>query len=494
MAITKLWSRRADSSHSSGSIVSDTIDYACNQDKTKNISYTLIDSDFIDDAEAVSSVLRYAVNENKTTLKKDEFNQIEEVLVSGINCRADKADEEFMQVKEFWNKTDKNLLWHGTQSFKPGEIDPKTAHEIGMKLAQKMWGDKYQIVVTTHCDKEHIHNHFVVNSVSFIDGKKYHYSNSEIYRLRNESDKLCVDYGLSVIKNPKDRGSSYYEWLNSDNKKTVRALIKEDIDLAIENSLTLREVFLFLERNLGYEVKTTGKYITLKPPGKEKSFRLNNLDNNRRNSNKPNRYTEEAIVERLKGKESVNSQPYNKQFKPTYKSYHTKMKYNCFDALDFIFAGTSIRGLYWHYFYMLKNMNLIKTKYPQHHFEIRREAQRKIQAYSKQIQFISKNKINSFDDLNSCENEFKEKLSELEAKRAELRYNLRFSEDVDKQNEITKEIAQLNLKITGLRTDYKLCRDIKSNSEYINSKLEKLNNEKENQDERKYNLWQQKMQ
>ena len=494
MAVTKLWSRRADSSHSSGSIVSDTIDYACNPDKTKNISYTLIDSDFIEDADAVSSVLRYAVNEKKTTLKKDEFNQIEEVLVSGLNCRVETADEEFMRIKEYWNKTDKNLLWHGTQSFKPGEVDPRTAHEIGMKLAQKMWGDKFQVVVTTHCDREHIHNHFVVNSVSYTDGKKYHYSNSEIYRLRNESDKLCAEYGLSVIDKPKDRGASYYEWLNGDNKKTVRTLIKEDLDLAIENSSTLRGVFLFLEKNLGYEINMRGKYITLKPPGKEKSFRLNNLDKNRKNPNKPNRYTEEAIIERLKGKNISSIQVESKQFKPTYKSYHTNMKYNCFDALEFIFAGTSIRGLYWHYFYMMKNMNLIKTKYPQTHFAVRKEAQRKIQAYSKQIQFISKNKINSFEDLKLCEKELKDKLSELETKRADLRYSLRFSEDVVKQNDIAIRISQLNSDIVKVRIDYKLCRDIQSNSEHLNSELKQLKNDKENQEERKYNLWQQKMQ
>lgn len=497
MAITKLWSRRADGIHSSRSIIEETIDYVCNDDKTKNISYTLVDSEFIEDEETITSVLKYVVNEKKTTLKMDELVQIEELLVSGINCRAETADDEFMRVKEFWNKTDKNLLWHGVQSFKPGEIDPQTAHEIGRKLAQRMWGDKYQVVVTTHCDREHIHNHFVFNSVSYIDGKKYHYDNAEIYHLRRESDKLCIDYGLSVIKDPKDRGASYYDWLNSGSKKTVRALIKDDIDLAIENSTTLREVFSFLENNLGYEINTRGKYITLKPPGKERAFRLNNLDKNRKNTNKPNLYTEEAIIARLNGKLQKAQPVLEQQYKPTFKSYHTKMKNNCFDAvdtLDFVFSGTSIRGAYWRYFYFLKNMNLIKTKYPTTHFAVRKEAQRKINQYSAEIRFLNKNKFSSLDELIRCEELLKDKLDMLETKREDLRYSLRFSDDVEKQNELSYQIAQINSEIAELRADRKICRDIISKSEKVNSDLESLKKDKRDANERNDDLWQQRMQ
>ena len=497
MAITKLWSRRADGEHSSGGIVSDTIDYVCNPDKTKDISYTLVDSEFIEDEEAISSVLKYVVNEKKTTLKMDELVQIEEVLVSGLNCRVETADDEFMQVKEYWNKTDKNLLWHGVQSFKPGEVDPQMAHEIGRKLAQKMWGDKYQVVVTTHCDKNHIHNHFVFNSVSYIDGKKYHYDNAEIYRFRRESDKLCIDYGLSVIKDPKDRGMSYYDWLNSGGKKTVRSLIKDDIDLAIANSSTLREVFAFLENNLGYEINTRGKYITLKPPGKDRAFRLDNLDKSRKNTNKPNQYTEEAIIARLNGKMKKPHLIYEQQYKPTYKTYHTKMKNNCFDAvdaLDFIFSGTSVRGAYWHYYYLLKNINLFKTKYPTTHFTVREEAQRKINQYSAEIRFLSKNKIGSLEELLKCEELLKDKLNTLESQRAECRYNLRFSDDVKKQNELSEKIAQINSEIAELRTDRKVCRDIISKSEKVNSDLESLKNDRRDARERNDDLWQQKTQ
>lgn len=496
MAVTKLWSRRSEEGHSSGSIISGTIDYACNKDKTKNITYTMVDSDFVEDEETVNQILKYVVNEKKTTLKEGEYAEIEEVLVSSINCQAETADHEFMQVKEFWNKTDKNLLWHGVQSFEPGEIDPATAHEIGMKLAKRMWGDKYQIIVTTHCDKKHIHNHFVFNSVSFVDGKKYNYSNSEIYHFRNESDRLCREYGLSVIENPRGKGMSYYEYLNGSNKKTVRGLIKEDIDLAIANCSTLREVFAFLETQLGYEVNTHRKYITLKPPGKERTFRLDNLDRNRRNPNQVNHYTEEAIIQRLQNKDKhIISIPNN--VRPTYKKYHTGVKNNCMDydtILDAVFSGTTIRSTYWHYVYMLKHINQNKTKYPTAHFTMRREAQKKIRTYSEHIQFFCRNRIQTAEALMTYFAEITEKVGQLETRRSELRTQLRYTEDVLEQNSIADEISKLNMQIANLRREQRLCKEIVSNEKKFQKQIEEMDRDSKKQNERNDYQWQQKMQ
>lgn len=494
MAVTKLWSRRSENGgHSAGSIISETIDYTCNPDKTKHITYTMVDEDFIDNNETISNVIKYVVNEDKTKLKESEYAKIEEILVSSINCRTKTADEEFLQVKEFWNKTDKNLLWHGVQSFEPGEIDPITAHEIGMRLAERMWGNKYQIIVTTHCDKSHIHNHFAFNSVSFIDGKKYNYSNSEIYRLRNESDKLCREYGLSVIENPKGKGMNYYEYLNGSNKKTVRGLIKEDIDLAILNSNTLMEVFAFLEKELGYEINLRRKYITLKPPGKEQTFRLDNLDKNRRNPNAINNYTEEAIVRRLHNKDM---KPSSYNLHPSYKKYHTRVKNNCLDYADLLdkaFAGTSIRSIYWHYYYLLNNVNKNKTKYPNTHFKMRQEAQKRINNYSEHIKFFCRTKISSADELISYMENLNEEISLSKTKLSDLKFELRYADNIEQQNLIIIKISNLNQSIAKLRQEQKTCKDILSNEEKFKKQIAESENDKASQNERNDIKWQQKM-
>lgn len=497
MAVTKLWSRRADGVHSSESIVGGTIGYACNKDKTKNITYTMVDSEFLKVDEILSNVLRYVVNDEKTVLKEGEFVKLEEVLVSGINCQVENADNEFMQVKEYWNKTDKNLLWHGVQSFTPGEITPAEAHEIGIKLANRMWGDKYQIVVTTHCDKKHIHNHFVFNSVSYVDGKKYNYSNSEIYRFRNESDRLCKEYGLSIINDTNGRGVSYYEWLNSGNKKTVRSLIKEDIDLAIEKSNSLREVFSYLENNLGYEVNTRGKYITLRPPGSKVAFRLHNIDRNKRNPQMPNNYTEEAIIRRLQNK-NLNYNNFLPK-KKTFKNYHRPMLNSHFDTFDFVdafFSGSTIRGLYWKYYYLLSNMEELKTQYPKSHYLIRKEAQKNISNYSKRIAFLSRTKIDSIQSLIEYKELGNKKVKELSNKRESLRYKLRLCQNVEEQEQIIKNIAIINSQITSLRKDINLCKSIENSSERIKEELKQFETEENSkQYERKeQSQWQQKTQ
>ena len=117
------------------------------------------------------------------------------------------------------------VAYHGYQSFAPGEVNPQTAHEIGLKLAQKLWGNGYQVIVATHLDQEsHIHNHFVVNTVSFKDGKRYHRTEKDYYDMQKESDRLCREYGLSVIENPQRGKSKHYgEWkAEQDSRPTWR--------------------------------------------------------------------------------------------------------------------------------------------------------------------------------------------------------------------------------------------------------------------------------
>lgn len=207
MATTSLW-------HIKGSL-KNLIDYVENPDKTVSDKSM---NDFF-------QVFSYVRNPEKT--EREQY-------VSAINCLKETALQQMILTKKQYAKTDKYIAWHGYQSFKPGEITPEKCHEIGVRLAQKMWGDKYQIIVSTHLDQEHLHNHFCFNSVSFLDGKKYNYSKSEQQRLRDTSDKLCREYGLSVIDRPKKAPSRPLYLDEKSGKPTRYNTYREDIWEALE--------------------------------------------------------------------------------------------------------------------------------------------------------------------------------------------------------------------------------------------------------------------
>lgn len=116
-------------------------------------------------------------------------------------------------TKQRYGKEDGYIAWHGYQSFKPGEVTPEQCHALGVELARQMWGDRFQGIVTTHLDKEHLHNHFCINSVSFKDGGKYNFSKKELKRLRDTSDRLCREHGLSVVEHPR-KAPSRQVWLD----------------------------------------------------------------------------------------------------------------------------------------------------------------------------------------------------------------------------------------------------------------------------------------
>ena len=143
-----------------------------------------------------------------------------------------------LAVKRRFGKEDGTAAYHGYQSFAPGEATPEMAHEIGIKLAERLWGNKYQVIVATHLDREnHLHNHFVVNTVSFIDGIKYYRSAKEYHDMQNESDKLCREYGLSVIEEPRGTSKHYGEWrAEQEQRPTWRGIIRAEVDEVIRQS------------------------------------------------------------------------------------------------------------------------------------------------------------------------------------------------------------------------------------------------------------------
>jgi hypothetical protein len=209
----------------------------------------------------LATILTYCKQEKKTM-----FNGRK--LVTGVNCVAEGAFNEMMNTKIQYNKTDGRMYYHLFQSFHPNEkLTPETAHEIALKLAEHFKG--FEVLVATHSDREHIHSHFIVNSVNAETGKKYHPDKDEIKRIRDYSDKLCREYGLSVIepKPKKIKDMSAREYRSADKGQSWKLQLAMTIDEAMKFAVS-KEHFISLMENEGYEVKwiDTRKNITYTTP------------------------------------------------------------------------------------------------------------------------------------------------------------------------------------------------------------------------------------
>lgn len=251
MATTSIWKVKGR--------VDKVIRYAENPEKT---SFESPDRDF---PGGLEDAIGYAAQPSKTDGRR---------LVSGLGCLPETAAEEMRATKRQYGKTGGIVAFHGYQSFAPGETDPQTAHEMGVALAAELWADRFEVVVATHVDREHLHNHFVINSVSYADGRRFHRDASCYRRMREASDRLCAERGLSVIEGGAPGAARHYsEWADERaGKPTWRSLVKADVDDAVAHAATERQFWANLAA-LGYEVKR-GKDISVRPPGKERFVRL----------------------------------------------------------------------------------------------------------------------------------------------------------------------------------------------------------------------------
>ena len=237
----------------------------------------------------LNKAIAYICNPGKTD---------ETLLVSSFGCSAETADIEFSWTRRHAIDKGTNLGRHLIQAFSPGEVTPKQAHEIGMKLANEVLGGKYEFVLTTHIDKGHIHNHIIFNSVSFVDYRKYHSNKQSYHFIRRTSDRLCKEYGLSVIVPGQDKGKRYIEHTTEKAGTSYKAKLKTVIDRLIPQVSDFEELLKRLEAE-GYEIKR-GKYISCKATGQERFTRLKTLGVD---------YTEEALAARIAGQSRPSRQP-----------------------------------------------------------------------------------------------------------------------------------------------------------------------------------------
>ena len=254
MAVTAIWDIKGRFDR--------VIDYAVNPEKTIATS-----SQGMAALHAIDDVIEYTVDEMKT----EECR-----FVTGVNVDVEDAKRQFKNTKVHYEKTGGILAFHAYQSFAPGEVDALTAHKIGKELAKRLWND-YEVIVATHCNTGCYHNHFVINSVSVKTGKKYN-DCKETYRLmREESDRLCKEYGLSVIEHPYDKGMNYAEWRAEQNgQPTLRGVIRQAIDTAVRGSNTKAKFFDAMDQ-MGFVIDRSGKYPKIKQVGNERFVRFKSL-------------------------------------------------------------------------------------------------------------------------------------------------------------------------------------------------------------------------
>lgn len=454
MAVTSIWSVKG--------WLGKVVIYIENPNKTTNPA-CFQKADVTDgQIHGLSDVIAYAASPDKTTAAlHDEHLEIMHQFVSGINCMPATAREEMLAVKRRFGKEEGVVAYHGYQSFAPGEADPRTAHEIGMKLAARLWGDHYQVVVATHLDKEnHLHNHFVVNTVSFVDGIKYHRTKKDYHDMQTTSDDLCREYGLSVIENPQ-RGKSrqYGEWrAEQEQRPTWRGLIRTDIDEAIRQSMTERQFFENLRKN-GYEVKI-GKDISVRPPGKERFVRL------MRNFGED--YSMEEIRRRILRQTSPglpSSFPL-----PEKPAVHCRFKGD-FNATRKI---TGFRALYFYYCYKL---GIFPKERPQNrarlHFLLREDLL-KLNNISQEVRLLVRNRIDTAGQLSSYQQGLEVQIERISSQRKSL-YKAQRTQAVKKNPEqaaeIRERIAVFSKQLQSLRRQVHLCEDIAARSGTIREKL-----------------------
>jgi hypothetical protein len=395
--------------------------------------------------QGLEDVIEYASRSEATVMKK---------FVTGINCLPEEARDQMLLTKRLYTKQGGRVAFHGYQSFAPGEVTPEVAHEIGVRLAEKLWGDDFEVIVATHLDKDnHIHSHFVLNSVAFTDGHRFHNGKDDYRRMRAESDRLCREYGLSVIEKPVPGKSKHYaEWEAERNgKSTWRGIIKTDVDNAIRASMTDTQFFNAL-KEMGYEIKM-GKDISVRPPGKERFFRLAR--------NFGDGYTLEAIRRRiLRQQRPYRRRPQN----PAYKRYGSILRLVRRRKVG------GLMGLYLHYQYLLGNLPKRRGSPRRKSFALKEDLA-KLDMISAETKLLFRNHIETDEQLFSYHDALTAEIERLTGERTVLYQKLKRRGNAKHAEEIKAEAKAITAKLKPLRLEAGYCMDIARRSGVMRSTI-----------------------
>ena len=434
MAVTKIWKimGRAES----------PLKYIDDPSKTEN-PFTE------EERQALTDVIQYAANEKKTEKR---------FFTTGINCSSYCARDQFATAKKRFGKEDGIVAFHAYQSFAKGETTPEEAHEIGVQLAKTLWGDRFQVLVATHLNTDCLHNHFVINSVSFRDGKRFHDCRDTYRELREASDRICAEHGLSVIMEPQGRRVPMYLYkMEQAGMPTRYNVARQAIDESIRMSVNLQEFKAEMKaRHYVFRFDETRKYWTVTPPGWEKPIRTHKLGPD---------YTKERLLERIYEKDVSEERAI--QVKHVPNGYRLRRRF------DRIWERSGLEKLYLRYCYELGYL----PKYTQNPGKLEylmKEELLKCEKYSDEAKLLAKNRISTNEDLSSFRESLISRIKETEEARNELRAKAKRLIPEKEKEEIRKKVKELTGVIKTCRAEIKLCDDIEKRSPVVEKNLEEV--------------------
>ena len=369
-------------------------------------------------------------------------------LVSSINCGVETAYEEMALIKKFYQKEDGILGYHIIQSFDGFETSPENANRIGRKLAEEMWGDKYQIIICTHLNKENVHNHIILNSVSFVDGKKYHNSDVNIAFTREVSDRLCLENGLSIVNTPKSRKEKEIAKKRTDNfKRTDEKMQKViyDIDESVKNAKTYYNFKLALEAKGYSNITDDGKYFSIKTPYYSRNVRIDKIfgDN----------YSAQSIKERIYGYKKVETMPFANYNKKYYKKIYKGPK------IDWkLYKRNRFYAWYVAALYILGILpaKVIVQEVTVQDYKVRN----KTKMVFEELNFINQSYSKSIDEIKTHKKEIGGKLPILRGKRENLWVKHKKANSAEEKNFILERISLLSDEISTLQGQRNACKRI----------------------------------
>ena len=446
MAVTKIWSIKGRAAT--------PLEYVSNPDKTQRVFSE-------PEKQALQDVIAYAANEDKT----EQF-----FYTTGINCSVEFARDQFDTTKLRFGKSDGNVAYHAYQSFKEGEVTPDEAHAIGVQLAKEMWGDRFQIVVATHVNTHCVHNHIVINSVSFNDGRKFHDCRDMYKQLRDTSDRICLEHGLSVIKEPKGRSvGSYLYKMERAGMPTRYNVARQAIDESIALSLTIEEFKSELRRRgYNYRFDPNRKYWTITPPGWKKAIRIHQLGED---------YTRESIERRIYDNDpSVRPERLRQQ-------YRISNQYNLRRRIDRIMGRSGLEKLYLRYCYELGYLPKYRQNPTKLHIVLKEDLL-KCDQYSEQAKLLSKYHVNTDEDLSLLMEKMEAKIQTVSSERNDMRNKARRLLPANETEAAREKAMELTSEIKDLRRELKVCRQIEERSEHVRDNLDVIDRDRQREKER----------
>ena len=435
MATTGFWPVRGR--------LKEVIDYANNPDKTTAKEY--LDEDLY-------AAIRYVENDNKTD---------QTMFVSGINCSKHNAYNEMIAVKRRFGERGKNIAYHGYQSFAIGEVTPEEAHAIGKETARQMWGAKYQVVVTTHLNTDNIHNHFVVNSVSFKTGRKFRNGIGDRIELRKISDAICAERNKSVIQGNKFYSNKKAYWVEKSGKLTHRDMLRKDVDEALSQCASFKEMEYYL-KTLGYRFERDFYYDhpSVYADGWKRAVRISSLGE---------QYSKDRIRERC----------LENQRKPELYAFVTpawkRRPLLVLERERYISGWDDTIIVLFELFIELLKICIVGNTQEYDNRPVSpmmRAEMRKLDQYIEEYNLLCDNNLDSPKKLLNFQENLSARISELEQERYALRLKLRRVKTPEEDTALKEQCKEITKKITPLRKELRIALCIEEHIPKIKALLD----------------------